>query len=91
MDSEGRLPIERELRRLLEALGPDAWVELLRILELTEEDRASRIALLYADPRLHTVAELLMDLEDDSAARGIVMAEFRSVNQQDDQDGGSER
>jgi hypothetical protein len=86
VDPEGRLPIDRELRRRLEALGPDAWVELLRILELTEEDRAGRIALLYADPRLQAVAELLMGLEDGPAAREIVMAEFRTMNQQDDQD-----
>ena len=38
MDSEGRLPIERELRLRLEAFGRDERVELLRILESREED-----------------------------------------------------
>jgi hypothetical protein len=81
--TRGRLPIERELRLRLEALGPDAQAELLRILGLTSEERAEEIGTLYADVRLQTTAELLMDLEDDPAARAIVTTELRIMNRQD--------
>jgi hypothetical protein len=83
MDDEGRLPIEQELRRRLDDLGPDARVELLRILDLTEVDRAAQIGRSYANVRLQTMAELLMDIEDDPAARAIVMTELRIMNRQD--------
>jgi hypothetical protein len=83
MDDEGRLPIERELRLRLEALDPDARAELLRVLDLTSEERAEEIGKLYANVRLQTTAELLMDVEDDPAARAIVMAELRTMGRQD--------
>jgi hypothetical protein len=83
MDDEGRLPIVRELRLRLEALGPDARAELLRVLDLTSEERAEEIGRLYANVRLQTTAELLMDLEDDPAARAVAMAELRIMNRQD--------
>ena len=82
MDDEGRLPIERELRRRLEALDPDARAELLRVLELTEEDRAAQIAAFYIDPRMQTMGEFLIDLEADPVARGIVITELRIMNRQ---------
>lgn len=83
MDDEGRLPIEQELRRRLDDLGPVARVELLRILDLTDVDRAAQIGRSYANVRLQTMAELLMDIEDDPAARAIVMTELRIMNRQD--------
>ena len=83
MEDEGRLPIERELRMRLEALGPDARVELLRVLDLSPEERAEQIRRLYADPRSQPTAEILLDVEDDLAARGIVITELRIMNRQD--------
>jgi hypothetical protein len=39
MDAEGLLPIERELRRRLEALGPASRAELLEVLfTVSDED-----------------------------------------------------
>ena len=70
MDGEGRLPMERELRDRLDDLGPAPREELLRVLTMPDEERALRIGKLYANPRSRTMAELLIDLEDDPAARG---------------------
>jgi hypothetical protein len=83
MDEEGQLPIERELRYRPDDLGPAPRAELLRVLTMTNEERALRIGKLYANPRSRTMAELLVDLEDDPAARGIVIAELRTMRRQD--------
>jgi hypothetical protein len=83
VDDEGRLPTERALRRRLDAFDPGERVELLRVLELTDEDRAIQIASFFADPRLQTMGELLIDLEADPAARGIVITELRIMNRRD--------
>jgi hypothetical protein len=86
MDDEGGLPIDRDLRLRLEALGHAARLELLRVLGLTDEERATQIGTFYADPRLQAMAELLMDVEDDPAAREIVITELRIM---DRMEGGS--
>ena len=77
MVPEERLQIEPELRLRLHALGPTAQTELLRVLTMSREKRARRIGALYQMPMLQTCAELLMDIEDDPAARAIVLAELR--------------
>ena len=77
MDSEGRLVIEQDLRRRLSAMGPDGRAALLRTLTASDVDRARRIKTLYEDPQRRRVAEVLMDLEEDAAARAIVVAELR--------------
>jgi hypothetical protein len=84
MDAEGRLPLERELRRRLDALDPDARVELLRVLELTNTERADQIARFFADPRLQIMGVLLIDLEGDPAARAFVTTELRIMTRQDE-------
>jgi hypothetical protein len=83
MDCEGRLPIVRELLRRLDALGPASRAELLRVLTLPDEERADLIGTLYARPRFRTMAELLIDLEEDLPGRAIVMAELKIMNRQD--------
>lgn len=83
MDPEGRLPIEREPRRRLRALGPTARAELLRVLTMTRGKRARRIGALYQVPMLQKSAELLMDIEDDPAARAVVLAELRIMERED--------
>ena len=83
VDSEGRLPIERELRLRLEALGRDERAELLRILESTEEDLDVPIETARSGTRSDEMAELLRYLERDPAARGIVITELRIMTRQD--------
>jgi hypothetical protein len=57
--------------------------ELLRVLLLSDAYRATRVGELYAEPRSRTLAEFLIDLEEDVAARAIVVTEFRMMNRQD--------
>ena len=83
VDSEGRIPIGRELRRRLHALGPTARAELLRVLTMSRKKRARRIGALYQVPMLQTCAELLIDIEDDPAARAVVLAELQIMERED--------
>ncbi len=83
MDSEGRLPIERELRLRLEAFGRDERVELLHILESAEEDVDVSVEAVSAGERSGEMAAFLAYLEGDTAARGIVITELRIMTRQD--------
>lgn len=83
MDSEGRLPIERELRLRLEALSRDDRGELLRILESAEEDVDAPHGTVATGTRSDDVAEFLTYLERDTTARGIVITELRIMTRQD--------
>ena len=83
MDEEGLLPKEREVRRRLDALGPDGRAELLRLLGLPSEERAAVTETLHSDPRQREIAELFIDIEEDLVARMIVIVELRIMNRQD--------
>jgi hypothetical protein len=83
VDPEGRLPIERELRLRLEALGRDERIELLRILESTEEGVDVPIETVSTGTPSDEMTELLHYLELDAAARGIVITELRIMTRQD--------
>ena len=83
MVPEERLPIERELPRRVHALKPTAQAELLRVLTMSRKKRARRIGALYQMPTLQTCAELLIDIEDDPAARAFVLAELRIMERED--------
>jgi hypothetical protein len=83
VDAEGRLPSEGGLRRRLDALDPDARAELLRVLELSDDDRADQISTFFADPRLQIMGEFLIELEQDPVARAFVTTELRIMNRQD--------
>ena len=60
--------VERRLRERLDALGPAPRAELLHVLMLPDFERADRIGELGL-PREPAFAELLIDLEEDKAAR----------------------
>jgi hypothetical protein len=83
VDSEGRLPIERQLRFRLEALGRDERAELLRILESTEENVGVPIQTASAGTPSDEMTEFVRHLELDAAARGIVITERRFRTRQD--------
>jgi hypothetical protein len=83
MDQDGRLPIENELRLRLEALGPMSRRAVLRILSLPDNQRAERIGEFYVDPRLKSLAELLMDIELDEGVRVIVITELQEMERKD--------
>ena len=84
MDSAGRLPIEQDLRRRLNAFSPAGRAALLRTLTSADADRAVRIKTFYDAPAGRGIAELLMDLlEQDVAARGLVIAELHALERDD--------
>jgi hypothetical protein len=55
------------------ALGPTVLAELLRILMLPDYERAGRIRDSWVEPRSRTFAELLMDCEESSYVRGVIL------------------
>jgi hypothetical protein len=64
--------MEQALRQRLEALPPAARAELLHVLCLSDFDRADRIGEFWGHPETRTFGELLIDLEEDKAARAVV-------------------
>jgi hypothetical protein len=52
---------------------------MLRVLSLNDEKRAAAIGTFYADPRLRSLAELMMDLEESAGVRAVLMAELREM------------
>jgi hypothetical protein len=64
--------LERRLRERLDALGPAPRAELLHVLMLPDFDRADAISTFCGHPETRTFGELLIDLEEDKAARAVV-------------------
>jgi hypothetical protein len=64
--------MEQALRTRLEALPPAARAELVHVLRLPDFDRVDRIGEFWASPETRTFGELLIDLEEDQAARPVV-------------------
>jgi hypothetical protein len=71
--------LERRLRVRLVALGPAPRAELLHVLMLPDFDRADRIGEFWASPETRTFGELLIDLEEDKAARAVVFGLLREM------------
>ena len=71
--------LERQPRERLDALGPAPRAELLHVLTLSDFDRAGRIGEFYANPKTRTFAELLIDCEEDPAARAFVVGVLREA------------
>jgi hypothetical protein len=63
-----------QLRERLDVLGPAPRAELLHVLRhrLPDFDRADAIGTFWGQPETRTFGELLIDLEEDKAARAIV-------------------
>jgi hypothetical protein len=71
--------MEKALRLRLEALPPAARAELIHVLRLPDFDRADRIGEFWASPETRTFGELLIDLEEDKAARAVVFGLLREL------------
>jgi hypothetical protein len=52
---------------------------LLHVLVLPDFDRADRIGEFWGHPETRTFAELLIDLEEDKAARAVVFGLLREM------------
>jgi hypothetical protein len=64
--------LECRLRQRLDALGPAPRADLLHVLMLPDFNRADRIGEFWRHPETRTLGELLIDLEEDKAARAVV-------------------
>jgi len=64
--------MEKALRQRLEALPPAARAEFQHVLRLPDFERADRIGEFWGHPETRTFGELLIDLEEDKAARAVV-------------------
>jgi hypothetical protein len=64
--------LERRLRQRLDALGPAPRAELLHVLMLPDFERADAIGSYWGHSETRTFGELLIDLEEDKAARASV-------------------
>ena len=62
--------LKTRLQERLDALGPAPRAELLHVLMLPDFERADLIGEFWSHPESRTFAELLIDLEEDKAARG---------------------
>lgn len=69
--------VERDLRVKLDALGPRVRAELLNALMAPDYDRAARIGDVRLVPRSRTFAELLIDAEEHTATRGLLIGMLR--------------
>jgi hypothetical protein len=63
--------LKRRLRARLEALPPAARAELLHVLRLPDFDRVDAIGTFWGHPETRTFGELLIDLEEEPAARAL--------------------
>jgi hypothetical protein len=64
--------LERRLRARLDALGAAPRAERLHVLMLPDFDRADRIGEFWGTPETGGFGELLIDLQEDKAARAVV-------------------
>jgi hypothetical protein len=71
--------MEAGLKARLEALPPAARAELLHVLRLPDLDRADRIGEFWGHMETRTFTELLIDLEEDKAARAVVFGLLREM------------
>jgi hypothetical protein len=71
--------MEAGLKARLEALPPAARAELRHVLRLPDFERADRIGEFWGHPETRTFGELLIDLEEDKAARAVVFGLLREM------------
>jgi hypothetical protein len=72
--------MEAGLRARLEALPPGARAELLHVLMLPDRERADRIGEFWRYPESRSFAGLLIDGEEDKAARAVLVGMLRKAD-----------
>jgi hypothetical protein len=70
---------EQVLPERLDALGAAPRAELLHVLMLPDFDRADAIGEFWASPETRTFGELLIDLDEDRAARAVIFGLLREM------------
>jgi len=74
--------MEQALRQRLEAPSLAARAELIHVLRLPDFDRTDRIGEFWGYPATREFGELLIDLEEDKAARAVVFGLLREMEQE---------
>jgi hypothetical protein len=68
----GPTSLERRQQQRLDALGPAPRAELPYVLRLPDLQPAKRIGDFWGHPETREFGELLIDLEEDKAARAVI-------------------
>jgi hypothetical protein len=71
--------LERQLRARLDALAPAPRAEVIHVLMLPDYERAGMIGEFSGHPQTRFFGELLVDLEEDRAARAVVIGMLREA------------
>ena len=71
--------LDQRVHVALAFFSPWTRQELLRILELPDEERARQVGQLYQSGANPGLADLLMDLEEQPRFRKLVTAELRAM------------
>lgn len=74
------LPAEERMAEAVAAYPAQVLSLMLEILTLPDAERARRIGELYADEQSRSFAEVLIDLEEDPAARAFVVGMLREMD-----------
>jgi hypothetical protein len=68
---------EKALRQQLDKMGPAPRAELLYVLLLPDFDRVAAIGDLWASRKTRSIAELLIDAEEDRVVRALLVGMLR--------------
>lgn len=82
MGLETLLRLEQRLRRSVEGFPPAVRGGLLDALTAPDAERAAAIGRLYRSGKAPALAELLIDLEEEPAAKALVVGELRRLSRE---------
>ena len=72
---------QQQLRTALAAIPAEVRAFALEVATVPDEERPGAIGELYKDEKLRTFAELMIDLEQEPAARALVVGELRRLSE----------
>jgi hypothetical protein len=72
---------QQQLRTALAAIPAEVRAFALEVATVPDEERPGAIGELYKDEKLRTFAELMIDLEQEPAARALVLGELRRLSE----------
>jgi hypothetical protein len=75
------LGLERQIRCDLDRLPPAAQAELLHVVLLPDFEGVARIREYWANPRTRSFADLLIQSEENRAARAVLVGMLREREQ----------
>jgi hypothetical protein len=72
---------QQQLKTALAAIPAEVRAFALEVATVPDEERPGAIGELYKDEKLRTFAELMIDLEQEPAARALVVGELRRLSE----------